>query len=216
MDIYKLIQNYKWSKDKPSPKNSITTVELFSLCVELRQTKLVAERLGVNEGTVSRWLKSYTELDNSKRIMAVHKVSSVFELKQCSDCLEFLPFSFYTEGQGGEAFGLQATCKSCRHDKDQIPENKERKRKTLREWRNKTGAGRFHCAKRRAAILQRTPAWADQEKIKEIYSNCPEGYQVDHILPLQGELVSGLHVPENLQYLTKSENSIKNNKFVPG
>lgn len=64
-----------------------------------------------------------------------------------------------------------------------------------------------------ASKLNRTPPWADLEKIKEFYSNCPEGYHVDHIIPLQGEKISGLHVLENLQYLPAKENLKKGNKW---
>lgn len=60
---------------------------------------------------------------------------------------------------------------------------------------------------------KRTPFWADTDKIKEVYLNCPKGYHVDHIIPLHGKIVSGLHVYNNLQYLTKEENSRKGNKF---
>ena len=69
-------------------------------------------------------------------------------------------------------------------------------------------------AKRRAAKLQRTPAWADLKAIKQFYLNCPKGYEVDHIVPLQGVNVSGFHVLNNLQYLTKSENSSKGNRYA--
>jgi len=68
-------------------------------------------------------------------------------------------------------------------------------------------------AKRRAAKLERTPSWVDHEAISRIYLFCPNGYEVDHIIPLQGKLVSGLHVPDNLQYLTCTENRIKYNAF---
>ena len=78
-------------------------------------------------------------------------------------------------------------------------------------------------AKRRAAKLQRTPEWACLDSIKEFYTCAKDlqeltgiEFQVDHIVPLQGELVSGLHVETNLQILTASENSSKSNAFEVG
>ena len=59
----------------------------------------------------------------------------------------------------------------------------------------------------------RTPSWANKEKIKQFYMNKPEGHHVDHIIPLQGKYVSGLHVSENLQYLPAQENLLKNNIY---
>jgi hypothetical protein len=70
-------------------------------------------------------------------------------------------------------------------------------------------------ANRRAAQKQRTPKWADHERMTEIYLKCPDGYHVDHIVPLQGKTVSGLHVPENLQYLPQFTNQSKGNRFEP-
>lgn len=58
-----------------------------------------------------------------------------------------------------------------------------------------------------------TPPWADLCKIKEIYDNCPKDYHVDHVIPLKGKLVSGLHVENNLQYLTIQDNLKKSNKY---
>ena len=69
--------------------------------------------------------------------------------------------------------------------------------------------------KYQTAKLQRYPKWLTKEQeqqIKDFYINCPKGMEVDHIYPLQGKYVSGLHHPDNLQYLTKRENRSKGNR----
>lgn len=83
----------------------------------------------------------------------------------------------------------------------------------------------FHGAKRRAAKLDRTPCWLTDEALlliadfyylaKALTESSGVKYVVDHIIPLQGETVSGLHVPSNLQLLTEAENASKRNKFNP-
>lgn len=74
---------------------------------------------------------------------------------------------------------------------------------------------RMRRAKRRAKQLNATPSWADLKAITEFYKACPDGMVVDHIVPLQAKLASGLHTIENLQYLTPLENSQKNNNYIP-
>ena len=76
-----------------------------------------------------------------------------------------------------------------------------------------SGIFREYAANRRARKLHATPSWANLETIKQIYA-CAEGAHVDHIIPLQGELVCGLHVENNLQYLTVEENLKKSNTFI--
>jgi hypothetical protein len=78
-------------------------------------------------------------------------------------------------------------------------------------------------AKRRSAKLERTPLWADPAEIKEIYRQAVAleeltgiPFHVDHIIPLQGELVSGLHIAENMQLLPATENMGKGNRFDIG
>lgn len=82
--------------------------------------------------------------------------------------------------------------------------------------RSKKGRSAYKSSKFRADKLKRTPKWLtplDKIKIKEMYKNCPIGYHVDHIVPLKGKNVSGLHVPYNLQYLPIKVNLKKSNKF---
>jgi hypothetical protein len=93
--------------------------------------------------------------------------------------------------------------------------NKEKIEKVKKQYRKKNA----HIlnalkAKRKALKLKATPKFANLEKIKEIYKNCPKGYHVDHIVPLVNKNVCGLHVEWNLQYLTASANLSKSNKFI--
>ena|ERR1700677_1184159 len=102
--------------------------------------------------------------------------------------------------------------------------NKEKRRQQEKQWRI-LNRGAYNCksAKRRAAKLQRTPKWLTQlehEKIKEYYlyaqfftESLEVSHDVDHIIPLQGKNISGLHVPENLQILAAKQNDQKGNKW---
>ena len=78
-------------------------------------------------------------------------------------------------------------------------------------------------AKYRAVKLQATPAWLNKGHWFEmgcayVYRDALKrigfDYHVDHIVPLQGKNVSGLHVPENLQVILATENRLKNNRYA--
>ena len=66
-------------------------------------------------------------------------------------------------------------------------------------------------ARYRARMKAQVVPGEDIKPIQEFYANCPEGYEVDHIIPLSK---GGLHSLSNLQYLTISENRKKSNKIV--
>ena len=64
--------------------------------------------------------------------------------------------------------------------------------------------------------MSRVPLWADLSAIRKIYESAQkQGLTVDHIIPLRGELVCGLHVENNLQLLDRDDNIAKGNKYVP-
>lgn len=101
-------------------------------------------------------------------------------------------------------------------ERNRLKSKKSKQYANIKKYRAKhSGIANFYNKLREASKLKATPKWLTQKQlneIKEIYINCPIGYVVDHIIPLQGKNVRGLHVSWNLQYLTKKENSIKNNK----
>jgi hypothetical protein len=105
-------------------------------------------------------------------------------------------------------------------------ENKEvikgRVKQYCKENRSKVAAIK---AKYRAAKYQATPNWLTKKHLQEIeefytlaqelaWLNEGEVLQVDHIVPLQGKDICGLHVPWNLQILTKADNIRKFNKLI--
>jgi len=64
----------------------------------------------------------------------------------------------------------------------------------------------------------RLPKWVKMDDFLDIYAEVErrgEDFVCDHIIPLRGKLVSGLHVRENLQIITRAENLKKRNKFEP-
>jgi hypothetical protein len=79
------------------------------------------------------------------------------------------------------------------------------------------GYRRYYSRLREERVKQRTPIWYEQEKeaIREFYSNCPVGYEVDHIVPISASKASGLHTLANLQYVLAEVNRRKYNKFEP-
>lgn len=100
--------------------------------------------------------------------------------------------------------------------------NKEYLKKYCIENKAKMAA---KAAKRRADKLQRTPKWLtpfDLHYISHLYIQARQltlitgiVHEVDHIYPILGDTVSGLHCPLNLQIITRTENRSKINKICP-
>lgn len=108
----------------------------------------------------------------------------------------------------------EEACKAARARHYQKTKGAHKER--MRKWRELNP--RRATAYTRAYLLRRemrTPVWSESKAILEFYYLCPPDREVDHVIPLKGKLVSGLHVLSNLQYLTRSANAAKSNKFNP-
>lgn len=113
-------------------------------------------------------------------------------------------------------------CHKCHAENNahtaRTPKGIIRHREDVNRWRS-TQKGMMACrqksSNRRAMKRNALPQWANIVKINEFIASCPPGFDVDHILPLAGKNVCGLHVLENLQFLPKADNCSKHNKVDP-
>lgn len=151
-------------------------------------------------------------------------------MKICSVCRQDKELEDFYKQKDGK-FGVTSRCKVCLLNANKKYYNKEKSRLYAASWLNKDDNrdkalmqsrkwrknnlqyDAFRAATYRASKKQRTPNWADLDKIKHIYLNCPEGYHVDHIIPLRGTHASGLHIEYNLQYLLVRDNLRKRNLY---
>jgi hypothetical protein len=143
-------------------------------------------------------------------------------MKQCRDCKGIKPFS-QMQRHPGFKDGYNTLCSDCNYKRVQAWRiaNREKHRAQTKKYADQnlfqTNA---RMAKRRASRRNQMPYWADSDRIKEIYKAAKKltldtgiPHEVDHIIPLQGELVSGLHVHYNLQILPRDQNRSKGNKL---
>lgn len=154
--------------------------------------------------------------------------------KRCQSCGEHLPHDRFNKNKH-RADGLHTQCKPCCASYRKKTLDKRRKyiqeyravkgdkmRAYAKSWRIANPAKRNAAsAKRHAAKLNATPHWLTQEHLDQIEMCYVEAlalrmytgqeYHVDHIVPLQGKAVCGLHVPWNLRVILAKDNLAKSN-----
>lgn len=142
---------------------------------------------------------------------------------------------------GIEFHGLASVCEQCKPKRDLkracdwYEKNKDRKRdyderrRADKRHLYREASKRFRdshreeklaeTSSRRRRVRNNTPKWADMRKIKGLYLEAAKmnkggvKYHVDHIVPLNGKLVSGLHVHYNMRIITADENIRKSNHY---
>ncbi len=130
----------------------------------------------------------------------------------------------------------EKTCGSCGVTKGAAEFNKRRanpsgldhrcrdcsKKESAKHQKDNPDKHNAKSARRRSAKIMRTAPWASKEAIGAVYTEASRvtketgvSHHVDHLVPLQGVLVSGLHLPCNLQVMEGGENSSKGNRWNP-
>jgi len=151
----------------------------------------------------------------------------------CKDCAKVAKKEWYDKNAESER------AKAMQYHYDNYEKNKEYRIKKAHEWQvknkerykenakkcyEKTKHKRFAWqALARAAKRNAVPTWINEalkEQIQKFYiearlktKETGTKYEVDHIVPLMGKNVCGLHVPWNLRVITQFENRSKQNKF---
>lgn len=138
-------------------------------------------------------------------------------VKTCSGCKEEKPLSQYhmrnRKRKDGSVYSAPySKCKTCRRSVNRYHENTptgkagKKRRRALRDRRSKRATPKWLTPEQRKQIVD------IYEHMRDCRVVTGEDYHVDHIVPLRGENVCGLHVPWNLQVLPASVNISKSNE----
>lgn len=192
MDLYSalLIQFDKYKYTIPKNTKNIDKESLI---------KFIASRQSTQKGafgySIAGWIKFIKKVfpDKPKNTNYYAWLLAKDDLKYCLDCDRVLSLDNFWQNKSNSQ-GVQSSCIECFYP--------QLKKKCV-----------ISTANYRARKLQAMPNWVDTEALNKIYRECPEGYHVDHIIPLSNSNICGLHVPWNLQYLSKIDNLKKGNKF---
>lgn len=190
-------QKYSISRNN----SGITLDLLIDGAISGNIVEFVRKATGCSKDAVTRAIKNTFPDKDPIKDRLIPFLLQKRHLRKCPKCSSIKDINdFYTSVSKSD--GMFSWCKDC---------SKCARRESYSKDPSKEIASNSIRVKRMKE--HQTPSWANLESIKDMYLKCPDGYQVDHIIPLNGQLVSGLHVENNLQYLTIKDNLSKNNKY---
>jgi hypothetical protein len=158
-------------------------------------------------------------------------------MKTCSKCKQKVSLRLFCR-DSSKKDGLHPHCRKCRskQSKKYREDNREVLNKRAREYRKNNleeirvkDIVRNKCSKRKAyrnsrnryyLVKERSLGKLFQKDTEAIYKDClwlnefsKEKYEVDHIIPIKVDMVCGLHVPWNLEIISRFKNRSKGNKY---
>ena len=210
-------------------KGSATGLNREEYLSSVRKPQLSPEeKQQLGQAKWDAWHKEELERQEQKRKDIMAKAVQV-----CGNCNEELPLSQFPmrkrKRKSGSTYRTPShECKTCKNNKEAKHRASPKGQDTAKLYR-KSPAGKAKAKRNRALrdkrSKQATPKWLNPEQkqqILDIYEHMRdcrsftgEDYHVDHIVPLRGENVCGLHVPWNLQVLPAYVNISKSNKVYP-
>lgn len=138
---------------------------------------------------------------------------------KCSTCKADKPAKAFST-RGDRPRGYESRCKEC-NSKRALKYHQVNRETVLVKMRQRARDQYAKDPKKqkiwsrctKARYLKQMPKWESIQNIFKFYAECPEGMQVDHIIPLKGKNISGLHTVSNLQYLSPLANAKKYNHW---
>ena len=218
---------------KKRDKTGLTREEWLN---KVRKPKLSPEeRL---EAGKAKWDAWYAENKDSmkheyrKKAEQERKEKLELGVKTCSHCNKELPVSAFLmrnrkRKDGSSYRQINYICKTCKNNKAAVHRATPKGKATTKAYRQspagKASRKREHAIRERRNKLA-TPKWLTKEqkkKIVDIYEDMRryrdttgEEYHVDHIIPIRGKNVCGLHVPWNLRVIKAFDNMSKGNEIT--
>lgn len=194
--------------------------DVINALLETASIKEAADILDIPEDKlesyIRRHLKPSLPTKTTKHKWSAHLLICV-NRGYCTVCNTVQPIDSFSMANN-RVLGKSRICKQC--DTAKTKKYRASNLDSCREYgRNHYYSNKEYYlnknAKYRAKLGMACPSWANEEKIRLVYTNVPEGMHVDHIYPLNSDWVCGLHVYENLQYLSPEDNWRKSNLYNP-
>ena len=185
--------------------------------------KELAEVFECSERTVAKRKVEWNLLGLTKN----NKTTEIINNKRvCLKCKKEKHLKHFTKHSSAKS-GYRSTCRECRtgEAKHWYKENRQQKNLTSKKHYEANKEKYFlRYSKRRAALKNAIPSWyseTDDIEFLKLKQECEELnkktgiiHEIDHIIPLQSDIVCGLHCKENWQILTREQNRSKSNKYI--
>ncbi len=191
---------------------SISIIEFCEAVMILETINKIAEFYEIDRTVIRRRLKEYLPCysklncigNRTLRLSLLEQVNSAY-CNKCSRVKELTEF----HKSNANTNGIRYVCAECDNSNRDL--NYHRQYNKIHYENNK--AYYYNKKQIRRTRLTLASTRFGQEGLNEFYLNRPPGMHIDHIIPVNHPLVSGLHNIFNLQYLSPEQNLRKSNKF---